>query len=146
MRTLIGVLLLASAPVVAMAADFPDWAYPVMPPGLQRPDPNAVVKVPGSDKSYTNQQINNPFGPPDWFPNEHPPMPKVVANGHRENKVRACALCHLTSGDGHPESSGISGLPAAYIIRQLEQFKTDNRKGVRTEAMAEISKGITPEE
>jgi cytochrome c553 len=146
MRTLIGVVLLVSAPVMATAADFPDWAYPVMPQGLQRPDPNAVIKVPGSDKTYTNQQINNPYGPPDWFPNEHPPLPKVVAQGNRETKVRACALCHLTSGDGHPESSGISGLPAAYIIRQLEQFKTHNRKGIRTEAMTEISTGITPDE
>jgi|ERR1043166_494159 cytochrome c553 len=146
MRTLIGVLLLVSAPVAATAAEFPDWAYPVMPPGLQRPDPNAVITVPGSDKKYTNQQINDPFNPPDWFPQDHPPMPKVVANGHRETKVRACAQCHLTSGDGHPESSGVSGLPAAYIVRQLTEFKNGGRKGIRTEAMHEIATGISPEE
>src|SRR5262249_10583056 len=146
MRTLVGVFLLATAPLVAMAADFPEWAYPVMPPGLKRPSPDAVVRVPGSDKSYTNQQINDPFGPPDWFPNDHPAMPKVVAQGNRATKVRACSQCHLTSGDGHPESSGISGLPSAYLVRQLTEFKNGGRKGIRTEAMTEIATGITPEE
>jgi len=146
MRATIGVLLLALAPAGAIAGEFPDWAYPVMPPGLQRPNPNEVVRVPGSDKSYTNAQINDPYAPPDWFPNDHPPMPKVVAQGNREAKVRACAQCHLTSGDGHPESSGVSGLPAAYVVRQLAEFRSGGRKGIRTEAMTEIAKGITDEE
>jgi len=146
MRATIGVLLLALAPAGAIAGEFPDWAYPVMPPGLQRPNPNEVVRVPGSDKSYTNAQINDPYAPPDWFPNDHPAMPKVVAQGNRETKVRACAQCHLSSGDGHPESSGVSGLPAAYTVRQLAEFRGGGRKGIRTEAMTEIAKGITDEE
>src|SRR4051812_45972981 len=146
MRTVVGVLLLALIRTVAIAAEFPDWAYPVQPQGFTRPNPTEAVKVPGSDKTYTVAQINDPYGPPDWFPGDHGPMPKVVAQGNRETKVRACAQCHLTSGDGHPESSGVSGLPVAYIVRQLEQFKTGGRKGIRTEAMHEIASGITPEE
>jgi cytochrome c553 len=146
MRIVIGAVLLALAPGVATGAEFPDWAYPVMPQGLQRPNPNEVVKIPGSEKTYTNAQISDGYNPPDWFPGDHAPMPKVVAQGNRESKVRACALCHLTSGDGHPESSGISGLPAAYTIRQLAEFKNGGRKGIRTEAMVEIGKAITDEE
>src|SRR5262249_61039512 len=61
-------------------------------------------------------------------------------------KVRGCAQCHLTWGDGHPESSGVSGLPAAYTVRQLAEFRSGGRKGIRTEAMTEIAKGITDEE
>jgi cytochrome c553 len=146
MRTVVGVLLLALIPTVAIAAEFPDWAYPVQPQGFTRPNPTEVVKVPGSDKTYTVAQINDPYGPPDWFPGDHGPMPKVVAQGNRETKVRACSQCHLTSGDGHPESSGISGLPVAYLVRQLAEFRNGGRKGIRTEAMVEISKGITDEE
>jgi cytochrome c553 len=146
MRTVVGAFLLALIPTVAIAADFPDWAYPVQPQGFSRPNPTEVVKVPGSDKSYTVAQVNDPYAPPDWFPSDHAPMPKVVAQGNRETKVRACSQCHLTTGDGHPESSGISGLPAAYIVRQLTEFKNGGRKGIRTEAMTEISKGITDEE
>jgi cytochrome c553 len=146
MRTVVGVLLLALSPTIALAAEFPDWAYPVQPQGLQRPNPDQKIQVPGSDKTYTNAQINDPYGPPDWFPGDHAPMPTVVATGNRERKVRACSQCHLTTGDGHPESSGISGLPAAYIVRQLAEFRSGGRKGIRTEAMIEISKGINDEE
>jgi diguanylate cyclase (GGDEF)-like protein len=38
--------------------------------------------------------------------------------------VRACAQCHLPSGDGHPESSSLAGLPVPYILRQMAAFKT----------------------
>src|SRR3954452_21641318 len=145
MRTIIGLLLLAMVPALASASEFPDWAYPVMPQGLQRPDPNEVIRVPGSDKSYTNAQINDPFGPPDWFPNDHATMPPTVAHG-RKPAVRACAQCHLTTGDGHPESSGVSGLPVAYTIRQLNEFKNGGRKGIRTSSMVDIAKAMTDEE
>ena len=142
MRTIVGVVLVALFPAVALAAEFPEWAYPVAPQGLPRPDPNKTVMVPGSDKKYTEAEVNNAFGPPDWFPNDHAPLPKTVANGRRP-AVRACGLCHLTTGDGHPESSGIAGLPAAYIIRQLGEFKNEGRKGVRTTAMKDTTGATT---
>ena len=53
--------------------------------------------------------------PPDWYPEEHPPMPQIVAHGGQRPAGRACAQCHLPSGDGHPESSSLAGLPAAYM-------------------------------
>src|SRR5919201_1364221 len=122
MKAVVSVFLLALFPAVASAAEFPDWAYPVAPQGLPRPDANKIVTQPGSDKKYTEVEVNNPFGPPDWYPMDHAPLPKTVAEGRRP-AVRACALCHLTTGDGHPESSSIAGLSAAYIVRQLQEFK-----------------------
>jgi cytochrome c553 len=145
MRSLIGLLVLAFLQTGAIAADAPDWAYPVIPPGVPRPDPNKIVKLPGSDKEYNEVQVNDAFGPPDWFPGDHAPLPSVVANGVKPS-VLACALCHLTSGDGHPESASISGLNAAYIMRELRDFASGNRKGTRTTAMAGIAKGISPED
>jgi cytochrome c553 len=124
---------------VALAADNPDWAYPVTP----KPEPkdNVVLKqVPGSSKQYTEAQIDDPYNPPDWFPDEHPPMPEIVARGGPKPAGRACALCHLTFGNGHPESSGLAGLPANYIIRQMAAFKNGERNNVRAPVMIAMAK------
>src|SRR6185437_16183820 len=106
----------------ALADDDLSWAYPATP----KPEPLDSVhqkQVPGSTKKYTQAQIDDPFNPPDWFPNEHPPMPQIVAHGGQKPAGRACAQCHLPSGDGHPESSSLAELPASYIVRQMEAFK-----------------------
>ena len=89
------------------------WAYPASPPGVVHPADEVVRQVPGSPLSLTRAQIEDPFGPPDWFPDEHPLMPEVVAHGRRP-AVRACAQCHLPNGLGHPQSANLAGLPAAY--------------------------------
>lgn len=134
-----------AVPPMLSAAENPSWAYPVAPKGAPKRDPSKIITVPGSDKKYNEVEVNNPFGPPDWFPGDHPPMPAVVANG-RKPEPRACSLCHLTTGDGHPESAGIAGLPASYIVRTLEDFREGRRTGIRTTAMAAIAKGITEAE
>src|SRR5215510_1010897 len=103
MRFIVCVAALASVPLLALAQEGLDWAYPVTP----KPEPhdNLVLKqVPDSTRAYTQAQIDDPFNPPDWFPDEHPPMPPAVAQGTKP-AARACAQCHLLSGDGHPESS-----------------------------------------
>src|SRR2546423_339536 len=82
MRKLLYVLALTLVPSVAFAGPNPPWAYPVGPAAPQR-DASKIITVPGSDKKYNEVEVNNPFGPPDWFPNEHPAMPKVVAQGNR---------------------------------------------------------------
>jgi cytochrome c553 len=134
-------VLLAVPALPAGAADLPDWAYPVTPP----PKPVDAVKkitLPGSDRSYTQAEIDDGFNPPDWYPQDHAAMPQVVAHGRKETNARGCAQCHLTSGGGHPESAGISGLPASYFIRQMTEFKSGVRKGPRATAMIPIAKGL----
>ncbi len=54
-------------------------------------------------------------------------MPEIVAHGRKPN-VYACAYCHLPNGEGRPENSTIAGLPAGYIVRQLQDFKSGARK------------------
>jgi cytochrome c553 len=88
-------------------------------------------------------QINDPFAPPDWFPDEHPQMPDVVARGRRPD-VRACAQCHLPHGLGHPESAGLAGLPASYIAQQMLDFRNISRKN--SPIMTVIAKGMTEAE
>ena len=144
MRKLICILALTLLPGVAMAGANPDWAYPAGPPAPQR-DATKIITVPGSDKKYNEVEVNNPYGPPDWFPGDHPPMPKVVAQGNRP-EPRACSLCHLSTGDGHPESAGIAGLPASYIMRQLREFQSGGRTGGRAPVMNAISRGMSEQD
>jgi cytochrome c553 len=116
-------------PAVAVAADAPpDWAYPVAPANFQLPPDNGQPKhVTGSSKAFTEKQINDSLDPPDWFPDEHPPMPQLVAHG-KAPVVHACDQCHLTTGRGHPESGNLAGLPAGYIQEQITQFRDGSRK------------------
>jgi cytochrome c553 len=132
----------AQAPAPAQA--LPQWAYPVAPPP-KPPDAVKPIQLPGSTKTYTQKEIDDRFGPPDWYPDDHAPLPDVVAHGKQPNGF-ACGLCHLTSGAGHPESAGVSGLPVGYFMRQMAEFKSGVRKGMRGGIMIQIAKGISDED
>jgi len=145
MKHSICILALALLPWSAAAVDNPDWAYPVAPPSAERPDNTVGKQMPGSAKTYTQAQIDDGFNPPDWYPDEHPPLPRVVANGAPPS-VRACILCHLPSGSGHPESSSVAGLPVPYILRQWAAFKNGGRKGIRATNMIAFAQAISDED
>jgi cytochrome c553 len=107
-----------------------EWAYQSLDqdkPPNHYPD-DAVRTVPGSSLSMTQEEVDDLFNPPDWFPMDHPPMPEIVARGIPGTDVRACASCHLASGMGHPESSQTAGLPVEYMVRQMEDFASGARK------------------
>src|ERR1700760_2590779 len=148
MRALVSIaalgLLVLPAHAQAPAQPLPEWAYPVAPPPSP-PDATKPIALPGSTKQYTQAQIDNRFGPPDWYPEDHAPMPEVVATGRAPNGF-ACALCHLTSGGGHPESAGISGLPVQYFMRQMAEFRSGIRKGMRGGIMIQIAKAISDDD
>ena len=68
----------------------PFWAYPYNPPGFKpAPDDGQPRRVPDSTASYTVPQTRDRFLAPDWHPDDHPPMPAVVASG-RQPDVYAC--------------------------------------------------------
>ena len=121
-----------------------EWAYPVGPAGLKSPDPDTVFNAAGADPSikYTFRQITDPFGPPDWYPKEHPPLPPIVAHGEKPHVI-ACILCHLPNGNGHPESASISGLSEKYIIDQMHAFRDGDRQNIRAPNMAEMAYAIS---
>jgi cytochrome c553 len=151
MKTIICALVLASIPALAAAAERPDWAFgPPAQPGQAAPTPavddGKPRQVPGSGKTYTQTQLEDPANPPDWFPDEHPPMPAVVAHGKPGTAVRACVTCHVGNGHGHPENSRLPGATAAYLARQLIEFKSGARAGTAPINMINIAKGMTDEE
>jgi cytochrome c553 len=126
------------------------WAYPVPDPPPTAANDTAPKKLAGSTKSYTQAQIDDQFNPPDWFPNEHAPLPTVVQKGIQ---AQACGSCHLMSGMGHPESATLAGLPVAYMLRQMEDFKAGLRKdpkiheqSLRAARMNIIAAGLPDEE
>lgn len=145
---LIALSLLASS-VGGQEATPPVWAYPVMDAGFQRPaDDGRKHRLPGSTSEFTQTEINDAFNPPDWYPNEHPAMPPTVAHG-RKPDVRACGQCHMPHGLGHPESSGLAGLPAGYIEQQMVDYRAGRRKSAvpaRAASMIAIAAAATDAE
>ena len=109
----------------------PPWAFTVNPPptpGAQPArDDGSLKKVPGSTLALPLPQTRDLFNPPDWHADDHPPMPDVVAHGEKPN-VRACGYCHLPNGQGRPENASLAGLPAAYIVQQMADYKAGLRK------------------
>jgi cytochrome c553 len=149
MRNLLWMLLIGffapiAVPILAAAAERPDWAFPVtdkvQPPLPPDEQPHTV---PDSDKSYTRKQIDDLFNPPDWYPDQHPPMPQIVAHGEAAT-VRACGSCHLPTGTGHDESAYIAALPVGYFVREMIDYKSGARKG--SGSMTTIAKAISEED
>jgi cytochrome c553 len=119
--------LAAGVPVYGAEAP-PAWAYPVNPPDFVLPPDDGVARrVPGSTATYTLAQIRDRFIAPDWHPDEHAPMPDIVAQG-RKPDVFACGFCHRADGPGGPENANLAGQPAAYIVQQIADFKSGARK------------------
>lgn len=109
----------------------PSWSTPARGANLEsmaavKSDKDTLLGVAGSSKRYSQQQIDDKFSAPDWFPNKHDKMPAIVKLG-KAPKVWACASCHLASGSGHPESATLAGLDSLYIQTQMKAFADDSR-------------------
>src|SRR5689334_8747715 len=105
----------------------PEWAFNI--PDKEQPSavrPEGIVRAPGSAREYEWAKVSGNTNPPDWFPEEHLPAPPSVAGG--PGRRFACGACHLMSGQGHPESADLAGLPAEYLIRQMAYYKAGTRK------------------
>jgi len=165
----------ASAPIARRPIDLtgePLWAYGFESPA--KADERALPQAPptrnlrtnedaeeqtrlrrldGSRATYSLVHIRDGQNVVDWFPDEHPPMPDVVAHGPARLGAarRGCASCHLPNGKGRPENAPPAGLPVSYFTRQIDDF----RKGLRytadprkpnTNTMIDLAKAMTDEE
>ncbi|HSP18779.1 MAG TPA: hypothetical protein VLQ79_04645 [Myxococcaceae bacterium] len=107
----------------------PAWAYALGPvPAAPPPqyDTAPQLRLAGSSVELSEAQIHDLFAAPDWFPAAHSPMPEVVARGAKP-AVFACGYCHTPAGQGRPENAPLAGLPAAYIIAQMADFRSGAR-------------------
>ena len=140
----------AQAPGSPPSASFPAWAYPWAPDFKVAPDDGVPRHVPDSTQSFTITQERDLFFVPDWHPEDHPLMPDIVAHGRRPD-VRACGSCHRAEGTGGPENASLAGLPAAYIVQQIEDYESGARKFAGPQRspsvlMTAIAKATTAEE
>jgi cytochrome c553 len=111
----------------------PEWAYPVSAQAAPPPpEDGKEFTLPASTAKFTRTQLRNFFSPPDWYPEDHTQMPELVGNGAKPDSF-ACGFCHLPSGRGRPENAPLAGLPASYIVRQVEEMAS----GVRKSALPE---------
>lgn len=155
----------------AGANEAPWWAYSFLTPpkpgeaamdcepkpiacAVPRPAPQVdetPMSLPGAPKQYSPKQASEWYGPADWYPDLHPPMPAIVAKGNEANGVRACILCHHPLGKGRPENAPLAGLPSAYFMQAIDDFRTGKRNSFdprkpNTKEMIGIAKAITDEE
>ncbi len=86
------------------------------------------MRLAGSDRTFTIAEITSPYNPADWFPNDHPPMPDIVAHGKEASGFRACAICHFPNGQGLMQNAPVAGLPVDYFLRQIADFASGRRK------------------
>jgi cytochrome c553 len=127
----------------------PPWAY-----GYEAPLDNTTLHtLPGSKFSFTQSQITNRYGPADWFPEDHPTMPEVVAHGRESATptISACGSCHYPNGKGRPENANLTGLSYEYFVRQLMDFRSGARRSsdqrkVNADLMAGFARAMTDEE
>jgi cytochrome c553 len=156
MRHMFGIFIVAIAAVLAFAASTEPvpWAYaipPAAPAGAAAPAPDTSIKhLEGSSGAFTRAQISDRYGPADWYPSEHPPMPDVVAHG-KKPEVWACGLCHYPNGKGRQENAGVAGLPVSYFIQTMYDFRNGLRKSAEprknnTNLMVQFAKNMTDDE
>ena len=146
--------------------NYPAWAYaipPAPPPGATPPAPvdddGKMLTLPGTDLQFTFNKVRGRVSnenqdrtsPADWYPGDHPTMPKIVSDGDSARNIIACALCHLPPGKGRPENAPPMANPAGYTVQQLMDFKNglrksgDPRKG-NTNNMINFAKAMTDQE
>lgn len=157
----IGIFLPAGPDLAATATEEPPpWAYGFKTPPSAVVAPAAAVPpppvdptsygLPGSGKKFTRAQITEIFNPADFYPDDHPAPPAIVAHG-KAPIVWACARCHYANGKGRPENAGIAGLPVDYFIAQIQAFRRDERtssdpRKPNTKMMADYAKGMSDDE
>jgi len=154
--------LRARPPQQEIVAVPPPWAYgfdaPTGAPPPDRPDSAArggedigvLRHIPDSTLSFTLTQLRDNYGPADWFPNDHPPMPDIVAHGHKPDVV-ACSFCHYPNGKGRPVNTMLAGLPYSYLMQTLADFRNGKRRSAdarktNTNNMVKFAKQMSDDE
>lgn len=156
MKKLIFVLFLGLPAAARGDSLYPDWAYAVPTPqneAVAPKDDGTLFSLPGSKGHFTRGQISgaNHGTPADWYPEDHPAMPPIVAAGDPARGITACAGCHNPNGRGRPQNANIAGLNAEYLIRQLRDFKSGVRKSAEprkhnAQQMVDFAKAMTEAE
>lgn len=156
MKKLVFTLFLGLPAAAQADALYPDWAYGVPTPQNEATAPKddgALFRLPGAKDRFTRGQISGAGHKPpaDWYPQDHPAMPPIVAAGDPARGITACAACHYPNGKGRPQNAGIAALDADYLERQLHNMKAGTRKSAEprkhnAQQMVDFAKAMTDAE
>ena len=161
-----------TAPTVVDFTQQPLWAYgfPTPPaPGEkaepQRPPSRALRpnedegeqtkprSLPGSTGSFSLVDIRDGSNVIDWYPEDHPKMTDIIRLGPSKFDAgrRGCGFCHLPNGLGRPENAPVAGLPPAYFVQQMKDFRNGVRRSSdprkpNTNTMIDLARAMTDEE
>ena len=110
--------------------------------------------VAGSRAQYSLLDVRDNSNVVDWFPGDHPtPMPEIITHGPAAlgDRKWGCGSCHLPNGMGRPENAPAGGLPAGYILRQLQDFRSGRRRTAdprkpNTNTLIALAMGMTEQE
>jgi cytochrome c553 len=133
MKKVILVAALIAAPALAYA-EVPEWAAPETSKGIPA---EQLKPIADADQAVRNR----------IFPTVPESVPAIVRNGKKNDLTGpgVCQGCHTTTGMGQPQTAPLAGLPAAYIVRQLNDMVSGDRKTYRAD-MAMFAKILSPEE
>jgi cytochrome c553 len=150
----VGLLALGVTGVVRaqQALEIPAWAYNTSPtpkqllPEHPPVDENGLLTIPGSSQKFKLAEVE---AGADWFPEDHPAMPEIVAKGRQG--IRPCGSCHMPNGKGRPSNGPVTGLPVSYFIQAVEDYKNGVRvsadpKKNNIQQMIGFAKALTPDE
>ncbi len=122
---------LTCLPALVHAQDLPDWVAPATQDELPEEMLNAV-----RDADQAAREVAYPAVPLS--------VPAPVREGLDGNGT--CMGCHTTTGRGAPQSAPLAGLPPAYFVQQIVNFRTDARGQAYRPNMANFAKEMTMEQ
>jgi cytochrome c553 len=124
-------------------------------PNEDQAEQTRLRRVAGSRAEYSLVDVRDGGSVIDWFPGDHrSPMPRIIKHGPAAglgNTARGCGSCHLPNGKGRPENAPPAGLPVAYFVRQIHDFRDGLRRTAdprkpNTNTMIELAKAMTDDE
>lgn len=140
LSTTISVLGLCAALTAGASGSVLEWAYSAHVRSSADPDRSS-----GASSERRTQSSRDPFNVLDSAPDHHPSMPPIVSHGRRP-AVMACGFCHRPDGFGRPDNANLAGLPAAYIVQQMTDYKTNQRRSANphggSTTMASIARAV----
>jgi cytochrome c553 len=131
MKKIAYVLALVCLPAFANAQGLPDWVAPAAQDDLPDAMSDAI-----RDADQGARDVAYPAVPAS--------VPAIVREGIDGNGT--CMGCHTTTGRGAPQSAPLAGLPPAYFLQQIVNFRNDARGQAYRANMANFAKGMTMEQ
>ncbi len=117
---------------LANAQSLPDWAAPSVADDVPEEWLDAV-----RDGDQAAREVAYPAVPLS--------VPSIVREGNAEGNG-VCMGCHTTTGLGGPQSAPLAGLPPAYFVRQMVNFRTGARGQAYRPNMARFAEAMSIEQ